>query len=306
MNIIVPVAITAAMIKTGTTIAEPAAGETAWVSGGTYAVGDLRIRATTHRVYACVQAHTGRTVVPENDAAYWLDKQPTARFAPFDPYISTAAATTGSISYVLQPGYVNSIALYGLVGTGISIGVKNASGGITTYSYGGSLLAPPTGWYSWLFGRRTQATKQVFTDIPISPTAEITITVSAGPADPVAIGMLVLGDYRPLVIDPFGGTEYGAKADPVTYSYIKTDEDGTTTIKRRHRGTNLSVSVMLSQSDADAALQSVQEVLDVPVAWIATDKPGYGGLNVFGIGSGSLSYDSFITAKMQITVKGMI
>ena len=54
MNIITPITVTAAMIGGATTIAEPAAGETAWVSAGTYALGDLRIRTSTHRVYKCV------------------------------------------------------------------------------------------------------------------------------------------------------------------------------------------------------------------------------------------------------------
>ena len=40
----------------------------------------------------------------------------------------------------------------------------------------------------------------------------------------------VWGDYRSLLGDgaTFGGTEAGASAEPVTYSYINTAADGTT------------------------------------------------------------------------------
>ena len=48
-----------------------------------------------------------------------------------------------------------------------------------------------------------------------------------------------------------------------------------------------------------------QEVLDVPVSWISADSKGFDGLNVFGLGSGSLSY-TFFVAEFDITVKGLI
>ena len=58
--VLVPIDVDDAMLSS-TTIAEPAATETAWVSGGTYAIGDKRIRTQTHRVYQSATAHTGVT-----------------------------------------------------------------------------------------------------------------------------------------------------------------------------------------------------------------------------------------------------
>lgn len=303
-----PQTITAAMIAAGTSIAEPAAGETAWVSGGTYALGDLRIRDTTHRVYSCVQAHTGRTALPENDTAYWLDKEPTQRWAPFDIYTSTAAGTTTSITYVLTPGYFSAISLYGLTGASIAVTIKDAPGGATIYSHSQSLLEPPLGWYSYLFSPRRIISKLVLHDLPIRPTAELTITVTAAAGQPVGIGMINVGDMQPLISGTasWGGIKYGASAEPVTYSYIKTNDDGTMQIVRRHKATNLRVSVMMPREAADAAVAAMQEVLDVPVSWIGTHSSGYDSLNVFGLGSGSLSYDSYGHAIFNITVKGFI
>ena len=57
---------------------------------------------------------------------------------------------------------------------------------------------------------------------------------------------------------------------------------------------------------ADASVRAVQEVLDVPAAWIATEAPGYVALNVFGLGSGSMQYNSFADAVFSIKVKGLI
>jgi hypothetical protein len=145
MNILTPLTITDAMILAGTSIAEPDASETAWVSAGTYTVGQERIRTTTHKVYECVQASSGRTALPEVDTAYWLEKRPTLRHAPFDIYKSTAATAATSLTYVLQPGYFNAISMYGLVGTTADITVKDETGGATIYSNTVSLLEDALG-----------------------------------------------------------------------------------------------------------------------------------------------------------------
>ena len=149
-----------------------------------------------------------------------------------------------------------------------------------------------------------QISKIILTNIPIRPTAELTITLTGAT---VEVGMINLGDYKSLVgSGEWGGTQYGASAEPVSYSYIKTNADGTTTIVRRNAATSMRASIILPRDQADYALACVQDVLDVPVSWVATDANGFTGLNVFGLGSGSLSYDSFNIATLDLSVKGMI
>jgi hypothetical protein len=307
MNIILPLTITDAMIKSGTTIAEPASGETAWVASGTYAVGDLRIRATTHRVYACVQAHTGRAALPEVDSAYWLDAGPTQRFAPFDVYTTTAAKTTSSLTYVLQPGFFNALSFYGLVGASLAITVKDAPGGAVLYSRSVELFAQAAGLYELLFAPLRQINRIVLSEIPIGPTAELTITVTAATGQPVALGMVNVGDYRRLIGQAeWGGTEYGASADPKSYSYIRFFEDGSSLIKRRGSATDMRGTVVLPADEAAAAVDLVQLVLDVPVSCVATDAQGYDYLNVFGLISGSMTAAGPSHANFAFTVKGFL
>lgn len=302
MNNINPIAITDAML-TSSTLAEDSTS--AWTSA-TYAVGDYRHVVSTHRVYRCAVAGS-RTISPELDPTNWADTRPTNKWSPFDIYTSTAAATVTTMTYVITPGYFNAIALYGLTGAQYTLTVKDVSGGSTICSSSGYLYADPVGWYEYLFGTLRNVDKLVFTDIPPRPAAEITLTITAGTGEPVGLGLMVIGDYVSLVgSGDWGGTQYGASAEPVTYSYIKTNDDGTTTIVRRHSATNLRVTVTMPREEADAVLQSIQSVLDVPVAWIATSAPGYAGLTTFGLGSGSMQYDSYGTANLQITVKGLV
>ena len=303
MNIINPITITAGMIGAGTTLAEDTTS--AWTSA-TYAVGDERHVVSTHRVYKCAVAGSS-TVSPELDPTRWVDKRPTNKWAPFDIYTSTAAATVTTMTYVLTPGYFNALALYGLTGSQYTLTIKDATGGTVIYSKSGFLYADPVGWYEYLFGSLKITNKLVFTGIPIRPASEITLTITAATGQPVGLGMLITGDYVSLAgAGSWGGAQYGASAEPVTYSYIKTLDDGTTQIVKRHSATNLRVSIAMPREEADAVLQSVQNVLDVPVAWISTDAQGYAGLTTFGIGSGSMKYDSFNIANFDITVKGLI
>lgn len=308
MNYLKPYTITDAML-TSATVAEPASGEAAWVSGATYAGGQEVIRATTHRRYIAKQGHSGVTTPPEVDPVNWDDSGPTQRWAPFDHYISTAATDVTSISYVLSPGYFNALALYGLVGSEIHIVLKESPGGAVLYEHQGPLTEDSSGWYEYLFIAPKVLTQFTASNLPIRPTAELTITVTSATGQPVGIGMIVVGDLVNLVGDlaAFGGTEYGATAEPVSYSYVKTDDFGNTTIVRRSAATSMSAKITLPANNADNALRLIQDVLDVPVAWIAlTGNTKFKGLSVFGLGSARLSYDGPAVSRIDLTVKGMI
>jgi len=306
MNIILPKTITAAMVGAGTSLAEDPSA--AWVSGGTYAIGDLRYLLATHRVYKCAVATAGSTVTPDLDITHWVDMGPTNKWAPFDSYISTPAIATTSLTYVLQPGYFNAVALYGLVGKTYSIVVKDAPGGNVIYTSSGRLDKAQPGWWNYLFWPRITRTKLLFTGIPLSQTAEITLTISGATGSTVKLGMMVIGSYKPLIgsTKKGGGPQYGAQATPVTYSYIKRNDDGTVTIQRGRAATDLTVEVVMPLEAADIALASLQEVLDVPVAWITTDAAGYGGLNTFGLAKrGPVAYYQGY-AKCTVDVEGFI
>lgn len=306
MIIITPITITDSMLGAATSI--PETDHPAWSAATTYAVGDKVIRTTTHRRYESLAA-ANLNFTPEDREDKWLDLGPTARWAPFDYYVSTAATATTSITYVLTPGYFNAVAMYGLTGSQYSLSLKDVTGGTVIWSESGYLYEDPLGWYEYLFGGHRSLTKLVFSDLPIRPASELTITITAATGEPVGIGIIDVGDYTSVVGDnaEFGGTQYGAKAEPVTYSYIKTDDFGNTEIVRRRNATNLRASIILPRDQADRAVTILQNVLDVPVACISTDAAGYSGLNVFGlISSAPVSYDSHNIATIEITVKGMI
>lgn len=288
----------------------PVPVEIEWAAYAVQRIGDQVIRTQTHRRYRSVKALTAaeNVVAPELAPDVWQDIGPTNRWAPFDIYANTRATGTGALTYVLKPGFFNSLALYGLVGTQYSVTVKDAPSGSTMYSRTGFLADDPDGWYEYLFITPTPRQQIVLAGIPIRATAEVTITITSGVGQPVGIGMIVVGDMDSLIGAgaEWGGVEHGASAEPTSYSYIHTDEYGQTRIVRRHAATNLRCSIKLPRRYADSALQKIRAVLDQPVAVIASDKPGFAGLNVFGlISSAPVSYDSFNVASIEFTVKGL-
>ena len=307
MNILIPLEITAAMVQPGTSIAspDPAMGEVAWAASAAYVVGDERVSALA--IYACHREHTGRVKPPEDDAEYWKRKAPSNLFAPFDYYTSTQAKATGSLTLVLRPGFFADVQLYGLVGDSVHIAVHDGPGGPLLKQMQEDLWEQALGLWELLFQPLGKRDKAQLSGIPISPNAQLTVTVTSVPSAPVALGTLNIGEWRRLIgTSKLGGTEYGAEVEPRSYSYIKTYDDGTYEFKRRHSATDVRMSVFLDANQAEFATATLQQVLDLPVAVQACDAPGYGYLNTMGLVTGTVRAEGFGHARANINVKGMI
>ena len=307
-KVLIPLAITTAML-TSSTVAEPAASETAWVSAGSYTAGDVRIRATTHRAYTAKSNHSGRTALPENDPVYWEDSGPTLRWAMFDTTVSSQTTATTSMTVVLQPGFFNAIALYKLTGSTVHVVVKDAPGGAVIFDQTYGLDGVYPDWYEWLFSPYSLTDKLLISGIVPYATAELTITVESGVGEPVGIGMVSVGDLRDLLppnLDLAGGVECGASVEPMDTSLIKDDGFGNTKIIRRHAANNLRISVIVPRVDAAYVLAVMESARAVPAAWIGSDRAGYEPLNVFGLGSGRIVYDNNVICRLDLTVKGLV
>lgn len=305
--IIMPIDITADKIGAGCTVSEDPTD--VWVAA-TYALGAEVHVVETHRVYKCAIAGAS-AVRPDLDTeSRWTDVRPTNKMAPFDIYRSTAATlTTGDIVYPITARFCNAVALYGAAGGSYEVTVKDAAGGTVIFYKTGRLRDRARGWYDYLFGQRRALNKVLITGIPIRPAAEITVCIkSTVPGATRSVGMIVLGKIKPLIgSGRTGGTQRGASAEPVTYSYIDTANDGTMTIVRRHSATDMHLVVSCEPDQADNVLALLQDVLDKPVSVIAAEGPGFRGLNVFGLIKRSpVIYAGKAPASIDLTVKGVI
>lgn len=307
-SVLVPNVISAGDIKTGTTIPEvdTSAGEVAWSSATAYTGVENNVNYGG-RLWSSIAPSTN--VVPGTDTTKWRTSGPSNRTAPFDDQINTSAQAKGSMTYVLQSGFFDGLALYGLQGDWLKITLKDSPGGDVLYTWEGDLYEQAAGLYEYLFIPLRMLTKKVVHDLPFYPDAELTITVTAQYNGAVGIGMIVCGFWTNLLGNGpinFGGVEYGANAQIKTYSYIKTEDDGSTTIIPRNSATNLSCQVVLDGDQANYAADVLSKIAARPVAIILSNMPRYDYLNTFGLVSGTVQPVAYRVARLDLDVKGYI
>lgn len=238
-------------------------------------LGERVTLASTGRIYECVQApSTGNA--PDISPLWWAIAGPTNRAAMFDDEVSTQTVQASPLTAVLKPGYVNSLALFGLEGASLDVTVRNGLDGPVVYSrevsLDGTIIAD---WYQYFFEPSVQLGEVVLTDIPPYGDAHITVTLS-GP-DEVNCGSLILGTVYPL-----GDTQYGASAGIIDYSRKDTSATGTTTFVRRRYSKRMSAPLMLLNTQLNKVQRVLADLRATPCAWIGTDAPGFEPLTVFG------------------------
>lgn len=280
MKIIPPLTITPAML-TSTTVAEPSAAETAWVSGTTYAVGDVRIRTATHRKYERLVAGAG-TTPPESDAANWRDAGPTDRWAMFDLERSSQSEQAGAALVVeITPGQrINAIGLVGLYGASVRIEMEVGATSIYDRTIN-LLLRSTTSWSRYYYGQFRVLSGLVRFDLPMSAGAVVRVTIepTAGYArcGGVVIGMAE--DLGTIIDQPV--------SDVQNYSKVTRDDFGVATLVKRR-----NVPLLQHRVRAEAArlnrLRELRDDLDaVPALWSgADDREGshfFDALLVLGI-----------------------
>lgn len=289
-------------VLTSSTVAEPTTtgsniDPALYNAATTYALNEI-VRRPNHRRYRSrVASNLGNT--PETSPLQWKDIGAVNKFAMFDNASNTKTFGPSPLTIVLEPGFFTSIYVGEINATAITVTVKDAPGGTVIFTETKDLDgAMPGDWWEYWFGGFKPLGDYYVTDIETYFNSEVTITLTSG--SEVSVGILAIGDAKPL-----GFTQYGAKAIPIDYSYIKTNEFGETEIVRRHAAKSMTLTSFLEQAEAELAIQAVTDLLGVPCVWIGTGLTGYGGLRVFGLGSGELSYEGPSHALLTINVKGL-
>lgn len=305
-RVLVPIAITSAMVKAGTSIAvvDASTGEVAWAGGTAYTSGQ-RVNHSDS-IWEAVAASTG--VTPGTNETKWLRYGPSNRMAAFDDYTGTVASATTTLTFVLQAGFFNGLDLRKMEGDAYSITVKDAPGGTVIASQSGDLYEQAAGLYELLFTPLLKRDRVTMDSIPIAPNAEVTITITAASGNRVAIGSIKLGDWRLFIgAGEWGGTQYGASAGRHSYTYRENNADGTLKrIVNRGNRRDIRCSVVVPAEEAMYADAILGEVIDTAVVFEASNTPRYGYLSAIGFLSAEMTADNFGTTSIVITLKGNI
>lgn len=292
----------------GAELAEDPAPE--WNAGQTYAAG-ARVRMTsTHRVYESVKDNNvGKNPsAPANQysasgvATWWIEIGPTNRHAMFDSLISTQTSAPSPLAIALTPGAFSGFAVFGVDADSYTVTVKDAPHGNIIYSeYSVPLDATaPSDYYEYFFERFKPLRQFIRTGLVPYGNSIIEITFYRATGD-VKLGMLALGDLKPI-----GIPQRDARVEPQDFSYLKQDAFGNTSVKKRANATSMSISCMMDITEAGPVLDTIKEILGVPVVVVASQAKSYEWLTAFGLVSGSMTPVPFPMATLNISVKGLI
>lgn len=260
MKVIPPISIS----PFSSTINEPDTGEVAWMSGGTYGVGDVRILTSTHRKYECTVAVTGSTVPPNQDNANWRDAGPTNKYAMFDIRNSAQTIAAGAALVVeIEPGRrINGIGLRNLYGSSVRIQMSVAGVPIHDDTIN-LLLRNTTTWTQYFYGQFRVLKALARFNLPMSTGARLKITIqpTAGFAKCGAIVVGMAEDLGTIIDEPSSGQ--------LSLSKINRDEiDGTTSFVKRRTVSDNSHRVRAAAARLDR-LRELREELDATPAFFS-------------------------------------
>ncbi len=298
MKVITPLTIADAMLTASAP--EPAAGETAWVSAGSYSLGDQRIRVATHRIYECIQTHSGRTALPEVDTDYWLDIAPTNAWAAFDNVIGTSCTLASPLTISIESGEnITGIGFVGLVGTEIDIEVDSTADGIVysrTVDLDDSVVLD---YWDYFFEPYVQRDKLVLTDLP--PYDDATITVTLTGTGNVSIGVLQIG-----TADDIGMALHPSSASFTDYSRKIRDDFGNTTIVERSYSDSPSFKLRISKQEFPRVRRKIIGLRATPCIWIGSEESDLRDLVPFGfVRSFSPIYETSEAWMCDLEIEGM-
>lgn len=278
MKFIRPIGITDAKLVSSTV---PETDYSAWNAATAYTVGQRVIRTTTHRVYERLIAGTTATA-PESDAVNWLDIGPTNRWAMFDEKVGTETTASGSMTVVLAPGRINSLALLGVEASTVTVAL--VAGGQTVYEASLDLDSGNKvgNWYEYFYEPIYQQTEVVITnlldaallDVPGYGEGQLTVTLSR-PGETVRLGVFAVG----LLYD-VGQTEYEAEVSIRDYSRKEADDFGNYTLVKRDYSKTMSLNVVVPADRVDSVAQTMARHRATNVVWIGSTQ--FGSLIVYG------------------------
>lgn len=272
----------------------------------TYALADRCISATTHRIYESGQAgNIGHAPTDAINLAgtppWWIDRGPTNKYAMFDGEVSTPTVHASPLTVVLTPGNIDALYLFGMDADTLDVSIKDAPDGTIIYTAAiGLEKSKPDNLYDWIFLGFQPQRDVVLRNIPPYYGMEVTVTLTRT-GGTVQCGMMGLGLERVL-----GDTLRGSSVKPKTFSYIDINEFGDNVIVRRKSARDLAITARLPLSEATQIKEAIEELLDIPCAWIGSELSEYAGLMAYGLGSADIRFDQPDTCLLTADIKGLI
>ena len=270
MNIIPPTTITDAMLHYSN-ITEPSPAETAlagyagaWNSGTTYALNAI-VYTSTHKLYKSLQAgNVGQTPGAVGASTWWLDYGSTERWSVFDAKVGSQATRASSLTYEIDPGPIDSVAILNLEADTVTVTMTDVGG-----------AGAPVVWSETVLADGLFTSDIVKTDFPLTyltPHLVIKIDYTGGTAK---VGEIVVGPKESL-----GSTQYNPAISIIDYSIKEVDTFGNYSVLERAYSKRLTCQTTILNTDLDETYNTLANYRARPVVWVGSED--YASMIVYG------------------------
>ncbi|MEI6207290.1 MAG: hypothetical protein WCP20_10940 [Desulfuromonadales bacterium] len=254
------------------------ASYTTYNAATAYTVGQRCVSGVV--IYECLVNTTGNA--PETNLTgvtpKWLYIGYDNRYAMFDAVVGSqtyghSTVNSGSITFTITPGMVDSVAFLDLEATSLTISM--VAGSTTVYSNTVNLIDNSS---------IEDAYKYFFNPIILSkvcvlnlPPYDATISVTINNTDAIAkCGTAVFGMQFDL-----GLTQYNPTMSITDYSRKDVDTFGNYTIVQRAFSKRMSCELTLANTNIDAVHQVLSAYRATPVVWVGSDQ-AYAAMVIYG------------------------
>lgn len=250
----------------------------AWVSGTTYAVGDLVHLVSTHRVYRRAVAGAG-TTSPSGDTANWQDLRSTQRWAPLVLDEDTRAIVIGNLYITLTTAEIGAgLVLGGIRASSVRVVAVSSGSVVFDQSYTMPVVTTDTLTTSSSVGNEPVLAVGLPSSLPAGSTVHVSLIGSGS-------GLLTTSWLRYLALGQsytLGGTLQGSRIGIADYSRKETDEFGTTTLVQRAYAKRLNLELTLPNSQVQATFSVLADLRATPAMWVPAEGPDLSWLATYG------------------------
>jgi hypothetical protein len=274
--------------------------ETPYNSGSTYATGAQVYDPATYLMYQSLIANnTGKALT---DTTSWTPLNvPVNRWKMFDQYNQTQTSNPEEIIIVISTRTLARGAFLGNIdGLDARYSVTDLTTGLVyqetqnlTQSNSKSSL------YRWGFERIRRKRVTSTTKLPPYANALVTIAIRK-PGGTAKCGVAVVGSTIDL-----GLAQYGLGRGIKDWSTVQFNFDGTEDSTPRGFSKTMELDVVIDNSNMDYAIDTMEDLRQKPVAWVATDL--YSSAGIFGkYQSFKNVIENYPQSKMSLQIQGTV
>lgn len=215
---------------------------------------------------ATVSSNYGKT--PEDNTGgttpYWMEVGATNKWAMFDESLSLQTEKADQIVVTIEPGRVNTLALFGLDAEQVTVSMTSDSeGGATVYNVTRNLaLSNVFDWYDYFFEPIIRQDKVVFDDLPMYADGVITVTID-NTGGTARCGEMTVGISRYI-----GKLQWKPRARIINYSKKTTNDFGVTRLNKRGFSDLINCELVVDNELVDEIRRVLSEYRSTVAGWV--------------------------------------